>query len=305
MFAARSSMNSVNRRKDADAHAGARAGQPKAGSHLPVALASIGAREVRAVDEAEDDPGSFDWDAERARYSQHQAECQKIRRLWMVAPTLEQYLELREKYPDFDFDMSTTAGSDWVFSSKEDIERAGLDQKVVQGLFGDIDAQDMAARHILAKIAEKRNVIASGKTHAVSRGVVISDALINYMITCTLDQMSIDDDLTISRGLIFLIKQQLSVDPRDHERKLLEAESCIRVWIAAVAIAKAGETPTFRNIGNALGVNGSTVLRWVGKVNFAEETPQWAKAFAELRVGPKISSSQENLLHKDDDAQQE
>jgi hypothetical protein len=60
---------------------------------------------------------------EEARPQEYADECERVRREYLKAPTLENYVRLREENPSIDFDISTTDGFGWLLECQEEILR--------------------------------------------------------------------------------------------------------------------------------------------------------------------------------------
>ena len=151
---------------------------------------------------------------------------------------------------------------------------------------------------LLEMIVERNNIEKSGETHVVSRKTAVSDSLINYLIAATLDGMSWNDELEISRELIVLIKHQLGALNSKVETELDTHKNKINAtWIAA-QILVAGKTPTYRMIGRAFGVQASTVMRWFPDGNFMSEAKKLVPVVRDLLPGMKKRARELKLARK-------
>lgn len=132
---------------------------------------------------------------------------------------------------------------------------------------------------IMEKMIEARRRSAAGETHLVSRGEVIPDKLVDWLICCALDAMSWNDDLHIPRDLIVLIRERLGGANREYETAALVHEKRMNAAIFAGSLIAQGYKPTFRMIGQVYGVAASTVKRWFPNGEFQAEAARYSSWF--------------------------
>jgi hypothetical protein len=195
-----------------------------------------------------------------------------ISREYKSSPTIENYVRLRRLQPDGEIEIATTGGIEFLFSHENELRSHGLDPLLIVGLSdADTEAQAEVSLRLLEMLIERDKLQKSGATHVVSRKKAINDGLINYLIATSLDGMSWNDELTISRELIVLIKRQLGTLNSQYEAELEKhTRKSDATWIAAQLLA-AGKTPTYRNIGRIFGVQATSVMRWFADGDFMAE----------------------------------
>jgi hypothetical protein len=129
-------------------------------------------------------------------------------------------------------------------------------------LDADQDAISEIALCLMEKIIEARQIELSGETHLIRRGKAIPEKLIDWIICCSLDALSWNDDLSIPRDLIVLIRERLGGPNPHYEREGRVRENKLNAEFIAAQLMARGITPTLRILGEALGVAPSTVKRW-------------------------------------------
>lgn len=131
----------------------------------------------------------------------------------------------------------------------------------------------------------------AGETHMVSRRKAISDKLVNYCIAWCLEVMLLKShEAKISSPLIVLIKYQLGVAGSEEEFEYSLAANRQKAIHAAASLISKDEAHTYRRIGDMLGVNASTVLRWFPDGDLIEE----AGKFIELLSKYGLSTDKGN-----------
>ncbi len=181
-------------------------------------------------------------------------------------------MELRRANPGKLIEVSTSWGLDWVMSNDERLQALGIDTKDVVGC---LDADEASASRLSLRlielIVERHARENAGETHLIGRGEAISDSLINYLIAMMLDALDWNDNMTISRDLIVLIKHQLGAEVSS-EAKAQEVKHrrSIAIWGAA-ELRLQGEASSLRKVASMMRVSPSTVLRWFAETSLDEE----------------------------------
>lgn len=219
----------------------------------------------------------------------------EISKKYKDSPTIENYVRLRRKRPDEELEIATTGGIEFLIHAEQELLSYGISQRTITGILdADHDAQAKLALQLLELLIERQEKYKSGATHTVSRKEAISDTLINYLIACSLDALSWNDEMEISRELIVLIKHQLGSITSTYEVELDKREKKHRARIIAAQIAVKGKMPTYRGIGRAMGVQASTVMRWFVGEPFISDAKRLAEDILKLRLIEEISSTRPN-----------
>ncbi len=194
-------------------------------------------------------------------------------------PTLETYVRLRRADPSEEIEVAVIGGFESLFHMRAEFERYGLDSDLLAGL---LDADQGAIGEIALCVMEAmitaRQRERAGETQLSSRGEAIPLKLVDWIICCALDALSWNDDLYLPRDLIVLIRERLS-----GSNPLYEQISHVRIMKShagqiAGQLKAQGITPTFKLVGNLMGVAGSTVLRWFEPGEFEQEAEKWGRA---------------------------
>ncbi|WP_374546640.1 hypothetical protein [Rhodoblastus sp.] len=217
-----------------------------------------------------------------------------VTKAYKADPSIQNYVNLRKLNPDIEIEIATNQGMEFVLTHENEIRDLRIDPSDwCLCLDADENAQSRLSLLMIEKIIDRDKIISSGKTHTVSRHNAIGDAFVNYFIRSCLDALSWNDDLTISRDLIVLIKHQLHIfnnttdDDVEKKRKASNA-----AMIAAQLLSK-GVEPSYRLIGSILGVSASTVKRWFPNGDFRERTQHYAGWFENGQLKPLFARKRE------------
>ena len=141
-----------------------------------------------------------------------------LSRTFEMHPTIKNYVSVRRRYPDKVIDIAVEDGFEWVFQNSELLEKFEISPHLV---YAAIDAECAAIAELslslMERIIERDAAQKAGKTHAVSRGDVISDALINNLINLMLSGLSRNNHLHMNRDLMVRIRHQISGGISPHQ----------------------------------------------------------------------------------------
>ena len=93
--------------------------------------------------------------------------------------------------------------------------------------------------------------------------------------------MSWNDELTIPRDLIVLIRERLGGSNPQYEQEGQVRQNKMNAEMIAGQLMAQGVVPTFKILGRALRVAPSTVNRWFKPGELEEARDRWAKLFDE------------------------
>lgn len=197
-------------------------------------------------------------------------------------PTIENYVRLRRANPNADIEVSVIGGFDSMFYMRSELERYGIDPELLGGVLdADPEAINEISLRLMEKMIEARQVEQSGETHLIRRGLAVPDKLIDWVICCSLDGLSWNDELTLSRDLIVLIRERLGGSNPQYEQEGVVRRNKHNAEMLAGQLKAQGVTPTFRSLGRLLGVAPSTVKRWFQPGELEQARDRWAKCFGE------------------------
>lgn len=185
---------------------------------------------------------------------------------------IDDYLELKRRFPDADTALwmvlandgsSPSWGIDFAFQLEEDYERFGISIHSFLGtLDGDPDVIDKFACGILNALSDREKAL-TANPHAVSAGNAISNALVDFSIGTLVEAFAYygyppPDSFQI------LLKYRLGLF------KSTLKEDRVLKWRRTVIAKFVAENPTLshRQIAKSVGVNVSTISRWMGEEDF-------------------------------------
>lgn len=178
-------------------------------------------------------------------------------------PTIENYVYLRKKYPNEIVQVAISSSLEWVWGNQDILATFNIPVSLlVDVLDADLDAISDLSLLLLQRIIERKEIVSSGQTHAISRGLVISDGLINYLVNMMLDALDWNDNLELPRDLIVLLRERIGGEVSDWDKKRKVDDQKMKAVIAVMEIYGSGEVPSYRKIAEKLGVNATTVMRW-------------------------------------------
>jgi hypothetical protein len=95
----------------------------------------------------------------------------------------------------------------------------------------------------------------------MSRGIGISDSLVNYLTAVMLDALSWNDDLYLPRDLLVLLRYQILGDEPAQLKQLESHRLEHSIAYIGAQILENGRQVTTREIAKILNINASTVSR--------------------------------------------
>jgi hypothetical protein len=129
---------------------------------------------------------------------------------------------------------------------------------------------------LMEKIIEARQAEQSGESHLIRRGLAVPEKLIDWIICCSLDALSWNDHPIVPRDLIVLIRERLGGSNTQYEQEGEVRRNKLNAGAIAGQLFAHGVTPTFKLLGQALGVSPSTVKRWFGPGELEKARDSWA-----------------------------
>jgi hypothetical protein len=197
-------------------------------------------------------------------------------------PSIENYVKLRRENPEAEIEVGVIGGMEQLVYMQHILARYGIDPQLVAGMMdADPGAMSEISLQLMEKLIEARKLKKSGETHSVRRGLAIPDKLVDWIITCSLDSLSWNDNLYIPRDLIVLVRERLGGPNPEYERASKAHESKGSAALIGGQLKAQGITPTFKMIGDILGVAPSTVMRWFEQGEFDIATERWSRRFDE------------------------
>jgi hypothetical protein len=201
----------------------------------------------------------------------------EITKNYKADPSIENYVRLRRGDPEAEIEVRTVGSFESMFYMREELARHGIDPELLGSILdADQDAISEMALRLMEKIIEARTITADGETHLIRRGLAIPEKLIDWIICCSLDALSWNDDLMIPRDLIVLVRERLGGSNLHYEKERAIRQNKQNAGLIAGQLMARGVVPTFKIVGEALGVAPSTVKRWFGPGEFEKARDSWA-----------------------------
>lgn len=212
--------------------------------------------------------------------SQKKGGFNKFTKAYKKAPSIENYIKLRRENPNAEIEIAVLGGIEPLFYMEPELRRHGFDPKMVAGA---MDANPAAISEIslqlMEKIIEARKLAQAGKSHLARRGLAIPEKLIDWLINCSLESLSWNDDLHIPRDLIVLIRERLGGSNPEYRQASQAHEKKGNAAFVAGQLKARGMKPTYKMLGYAFDVAPSTVKRWFKPGEFEREAEFWARSF--------------------------
>ena len=203
-----------------------------------------------------------------------------LSRAFKKKPTLDNYLKMRRGYPNIQIEIAIHGGIDPLFYMEQELARYGINANDMASVFdADQDAISKVSLQLMEKLVDRRPLRKAGKTHLVRRGLTIPDNLIDWIINCCLDSLSWNDNLTIPRDLIVLIRERLGGPNSEYVKGAHTYHLKSNAGLIAGQLKAQGIKPTYKILGKLMNVAPSTVKRWFAPGEFEQEIETHASWF--------------------------
>jgi hypothetical protein len=187
-------------------------------------------------------------------------------------PTIENYVRIRRADPEEEVEVAVIGGMDQLYFMEPELRRFELDPARIASVM-DADAESISevSLQLMEKIIERNQRQKAGETHLVARKASIPDKLVDWIINCALDALSWNDEPSIPRDLIVLIRERLGGSNPEYEKASRTHEMRWSAIIFGAQLMATGQKPSFRSLAKIMRVAPSTVKRWFPKGEFEEE----------------------------------
>jgi len=171
-------------------------------------------------------------------------------------PSIENYVRLRRENPDADIEVDVVLNYDLIDYYLERLKKHGIERELLFEALGDLrDGRAKLILTLLEKIIEARKM---ETPHNASRGRVIPNKLIDWIIVACLESLSDQ----IPPELIVLIRERLGGPNLGYRRSAEEQSKKSSAVFLAGQMKAQGLQPTYSTISKMIGVSKSTVSRW-------------------------------------------
>ncbi len=196
-------------------------------------------------------------------------------------PSIENYVKMRRENPEAEIEIAILGGIEPLTYMESELRRYGIDPLLAASVMdADIKAIDELSLQLLERMIEANKLSQAGETQLTRRGRAIPGKLIDWLINCSLDALSWNDDLYLSRDLIVLIRERLGGSNPEYLQASRAHEKKRNAASIAGQLKVQGVNPTYKMLGEILDVAPSTVKRWFEPGEFERETAVWARIFS-------------------------
>ena len=202
----------------------------------------------------------------------------KLTSEYKKSPSIENYVKLRRQHPRSEIEVSVLGGIDPLFYMEPVLKQYGFDPQLIASVMdADADSISEASLQLMEKMIEARQRSMRGDTHLIRRGHAIPDKLIDWIVCCSLDALSWNDDLYIPRDLIVLIRERLGGSNPEYRQGSQTYEKKRNAGLIAGQLKARGVRPTYKLLASILKVAPSTVKRWFKPGEFEQEADRWSQ----------------------------
>jgi hypothetical protein len=227
-------------------------------------------------------------------------------------PSLAAYVRLRRCYPNHRIGFCegfSLEGQEWVFG-REEFDRFDIPAETAYAaVTGECAAISEICLRVMELLIERDDLKKNGKTHAVSRGEVISDVFVNTLISYMLAGSALSGYFHVNADLMMLISHQLTDGAKRLKRKRTKVLGRDEIIDVACELRCKGIEPSYRAIAKVMGVAPTTVMRTLssdfldlvkaGRVRVSvnkspEERRNWLNG---LRIATGLADRNEKISH--------
>jgi hypothetical protein len=211
-------------------------------------------------------------DVER-QSDQSYAHFQALVDAYQQAPTLANYVRLRRTFGGSGTDVAQFTAFDPLLIEME-LRQFGIEPWLVSdAMNGDDRMIDELALRLMEALIERGKIEKEGTAHIQSRGIAISDALVDYLIIASLETTE-TYDAPLPSSLIVLIRERLcgaSPDRHKEQVRLQRRQDAI----ALAALKFPSGKVSIRSIAALMKVEPSTVSRWFPDGDFQQQVDRF------------------------------
>jgi hypothetical protein len=192
---------------------------------------------------------------------------------------IEEYLHLRQRFPEVEIQVGRFAGIDPLFALERQFKSEGIDpQLVAAALDADEPAIDRLSLRLIELVVAREKLPKSGPRSIELRRAAISDSTVNYLVGTMLESMDWNDDsIRFPASLVVLIRHQLIGESPDLYKAFLAHEKQSNAAIFAAQLLKPGEKVSVRRLAKLVSVSRSTAARWLSDPTFVKSLEAWRR----------------------------
>jgi hypothetical protein len=200
--------------------------------------------------------------------------------------SIENYVALRRFAPGIDTEIYRFANVDPLQFLDDKLQNVGLNRSLIRGALGGDDRDiDELCLQLMERLIERKRLEAQGGTHLQSRGIGISDALVDHLIVAMIEALQ-QFSLEPKPSLVVLIRDRLGGAHSDIYKIYMKWTGRTRAIFLGMRLKRDGVPPTIREIAQEMGVQPSTVSRWFPNGDFPEQVEAFEKQFVKFGTDP-------------------
>jgi hypothetical protein len=183
-----------------------------------------------------------------------------------LAGTLEDYLAIRDKYPDVDFPAYSVNydPEEWIQNLDAVVAIGVSERDYVRAFLGDVSCMDTICLHLLRRIHEFSQQ--ADKTQPIRRQLKESDAAINFL-AAGLNEACVHFGVRPPGSLMYLISYRLcgqnsiAKQRAEFRRFAFDVQLVLAGWPGRNLPPISSEEFSYRKVAEAMGVPTSTITR--------------------------------------------
>lgn len=185
-------------------------------------------------------------------------------------PTLENYLRVRQKFPEVEIQIALFGGIDPLFELEPEFQKQDIDpQLIAASLDGDEPSIDALCLRLMECLVAREKISNRERGHIQKRRAAISDAMVNYLIVTILESFDWNEmEFRIPASLVILIRHQITGSNPDLHTTYLARQRLHNVAIFVAQNLKPDETLSINKLASFAGVTRSTAARWLKNKEF-------------------------------------
>ncbi len=206
--------------------------------------------------------------------------------------SIQNYLSIRQKFPEVDIQVAHFGGIDALFSLEADFKNQGINPDLIAGaLDGDEPGVDELCLHLLDLLLKRDELPKSGSGFIDRRRKAVSDASVNYLITTILEAYDWNEHVyRVPASLVVLIRHQLcgTQPDLDVEYRLRERKRSVAMGVAQCLNPE--ERLSINKLKLLAGISRTTAARWLKDqyfqhwLDFGRRQP-WEELLSAARQG--------------------
>jgi hypothetical protein len=185
-------------------------------------------------------------------------------------PSAENYLRLRESFPEVEVQIAQFAGIDPLFALEDEFKKLGIEPaNVAAALDGDEPSIDKLSLRLLTLLVARDKLPKSEPGYSQKRRETITDAMVDYLIVTMLEAFDWHEEtFRVPGSLVVLIRHHICGTMPDLHAAYLLKEKRQNAAIRAGQLLKPGEKISVSKLAKLAGIPRSTAARYLAEKDF-------------------------------------